>query len=326
MREKWVILVFVAMSVSSICYGQRNDSLLVMFWNMENFFDYIDDGEGESDREFSSFGSRRWTKSKFNAKRNAVVKSIYWLADKYGRLPDVIGMAEIENARVLNRLLKGTTLTKADYGIIHYDSGDRRGIDVAILYRREILSKESVSLRKVLYDGDTLDTRDILHARLSGSSGTYDFIVNHHPSKYGGSIVSEGKRTAAVRSMLSLCDSLLKPECKASGIVVMGDFNDTPDSRPLKIIGDMLVNKADSLYAAGEGTIRYEGKWELIDMFLVSPELEELTYMYIERIPFLMTYDKGHAGEKPLRTYIGPRYAGGVSDHCPILLWIFEPI
>ena len=294
----------------------------VVFWNMENFFDYKDGGGGESDNEFSSFGVRRWTKKKFHAKCCSVAKAIYWLADRYGCIPDVIGMAEIENSNVLFRLLKDTALKKTDYAFVHFDSRDRRGIDVALLYRKSVMSPESVTRKPlVTEEGDSLDTRDILHVRmeLKSTVSDIDFIVNHHPSKFGGAKESEGRRKVAMNTLKVLCDSLVdsRPDVR---IIAMGDFNDTPDSEPFELIDGTLVNKAFPLYEKCLGTIRYEGKWELIDMFLVSPEMDACTGMEVCRIPFLMTWEKKHPGEKPFRTYSGPRYIGGVSDHCPVVL------
>ena len=300
--------------------AQEKDSLLVMFWNVENFFDYIDQGTGESDREFSSFGSRHWTKSRFLAKCDAIAKSIFWISSEYGRMPDVIGLAEVENKGVLTKLLNYTLLRKYDYAIVHKESSDRRGIDVAFLYRRSSMSLVSKSFRTPVYQGEKLSTRDILHAGMRLNDGrNMEFIVNHHPSKYGGEKESEGRRTAAVTTLKELCDSLYA--CDHGNIVAMGDFNDTPDGEQFETINDILDNKGAPLHERHQGTIRYKGKWELIDFFLSSPGLvaEE---MEIVRIPFLMTYDRRYPGEKPLRTYSGPRYIGGVSDHCPILLWI----
>ena len=120
-----------------------SDSLVVVFWNLENFFDHVDQGTGESDKEFSSYGSRHWNRKKFQIKCDAVAKSIMWMGDRYGHLPDLIGLAEIENRGVLTKLLRSTLLRKHDYGIVHHDSGDRRGIDVAILYRKSVMRLES---------------------------------------------------------------------------------------------------------------------------------------------------------------------------------------
>ena len=307
-----------------ILQASHPDSLLVMFWNVENFFDYFDDGTGESDKEFSSYGSRRWTKAKFQKKCDLVAKSILWIGEKYGRIPDVIGLAEVENKGVLWKLLKNTVLRKCGYRIVHRDSGDRRGIDVALLYRESVFSCRSVSIMVPELDGEPMATRDILQVLLEDDMGQkYNLIVNHHPSKYGGSEASEGRRNAVMHSLRDMCDSLYDADYGVP-VIAMGDFNDTPDGAQFGIIEDILANAADSLFQARRGTIRYKGKWDLIDMFLVSSELENASRMDIVEIPFLMTYEKKYPGMKPLRTYSGPRYLGGVSDHCPIVLCLFR--
>jgi len=317
------MVCIAVLSIISFTYGlcaSRGDSLSVVFWNVENFFDYVDGGTGESDKEFSSMGSRHWTKKRFYAKCDAVAKSILWMGDRYGRMPDLIGLAEIENKGVLSKLLRSTALRKYDYEIVHHDSGDRRGIDVAILYRRSSMTLESISVKVPEYEGFRLATRDILHARMClADSCRFDFIVNHHPSKYGGEKESEGRREAAMEALKELADSLGN-----ENIIAMGDFNDTPDASSFDIIDGTLTNLGRPLHERGEGTIRYEGKWDMIDMFMISQSLEERAYMEICRIPFLMTWERKHPGEKPLRTYSGPRYIGGVSDHCPIILKIYH--
>lgn len=301
-------------------YAQK-DSLLVMFWNLENFFDYNDDGTGESDTEFSSGGSRRWSATRFYTKCDAVAKSIMWIGDQYGRMPDVIGVAEIENRKVLSRMLYSSILRRYDYDIVHYDSPDHRGIDVALLYRRSVFSLESSSVRTPVHEGKKLSTRDILLVSLKNAMGQkFNLIVNHHPSKYGGSRLSEGRRVSAMSTLRHMCDSLLT--AGEGNIVAMGDFNDTPDAKQFSIIEDVLENKGLPLHESGQGSIRHEGKWQLIDFFLVSDDVRS-SEMSVARIPFLMTYDKKHPGEKPLRTYTGPRYQGGVSDHCPITIFVY---
>ena len=304
------------------CMGQDGDSLLVMFWNMENFFDYRDGGAGESDMEFSSYGGRHWTKRRFMAKCNAVSKSIYWISDRYGRLPDIIGLAEIENSNVLYRLLNDTALKKAGYSFVHYEGKDRRGIDIALLYRKAGFRKISHTRKvPVTREGDTLQTRDILHVELKPQeSPSVDLIVNHHPSKYGGTDESQARREAAMSALKELTDSLAAVRGPNHRIIAMGDFNDNPESGPFEMMKGSLVNMGEDLHRRGKGTIRYEGRWELIDMFLVSPDMQEDVRMEIVKVPFLMTRDTKHAGEKPFRTYSGPKYMGGVSDHCPIVL------
>ena len=291
------------------------DSLRVLFWNVENFFDWRVDSTSTSELSFSSRGERHWTKRRFKAKSNAIAKTILW-----AEVPDVIGLAEVENRFVLRRLLEDTALRKLDYKPVHFDSPDRRGIDVALLYRSGRLElTEARPCHIYSADSSVMATRDILLAVFRPTEGgdPVAFLVNHHPSKYGGTEESEVRRGRAVGRLKDLADSL-----RAAGItriVAMGDMNDTPANPVYKTLD--LVNLAEPLYRKGEGTIRFEGDWELIDMFFVSPQAGAGP-MQILHPPFLTVPDKTHGGTKPLRTYSGPRYLGGVSDHRPIAIKI----
>ena len=316
----------------------------VMFWNMENFFDWRCDSLSVSDAEFSSFGDRHWTRKRFYTKCNAAAKAILWIGSEEGALPDVIGLAEIENAFVLRRLLGATALRKAGYKIIHYDSPDPRGIDVALLYRssrQELVCSTPIHI-------ESARTRDILHVRLRDKGGgETDYFVCHLPSKYGGEKASLSRRSTAVRRLLFAVDSIsampstssvipstssvipstssvipstssvIPSEAKES-IVIMGDFNDTPDSPAFGELSRRFVPLAAPLAAKGVGTIRFDGKWDFIDHFYISPGHE--AEMKAVQVPFLMAEDRTHGGLKPLRTYSGPRYTAGVSDHLPIVL------
>lgn len=320
---KRLIFVLVLCAAGMDAAAGERDSLLTVFWNLENFFDYHDGGNGDSDREFSPEGKRRWTSGRFYSKCNLVAKSIFWMGERYGHMPDVIGVAEVENRSVLSRMLASTGLRKFDYAVVHRESGDRRGIDVALLYRKDVLELLDVSYHVPEYEGRQMNTRDMLHVRMRRMSDgrIYDFIVNHHPSKFGGARESEGRRTAVMKSLRALCDSLTSvPEGIYEGVMAMGDFNDTPSGQQFLLLEGALKNAFSAAYERGEGTIRYEGRWDLIDMFWVSEEIYSSSRSEILRIPFLMTREKKHPGEKPLRTYSGPRYLGGVSDHCPVVL------
>ena len=318
-----------------------------MFWNVENFFDYRNDSTSVSDREFSSLGERHWTKKRFYTKCNAFAKAVLWIASTEGGLPDVIGLAEVENAFVLRRAVGATALRKAGYKIVHYDSPDPRGIDVALLYRApsvELVSSKAIHI-------DSMRTRDILHVRLRARDGPgsspggpeTDYFVCHLPSKYGGEKESLSRRARAVDRLLEAVDSVSKISPRASlgrndsicitsspschfersreiscPIVIMGDFNDTPESPAFEELSRRFQPLAKPLAAKGLGTIRFDGRWDFIDHFYVSPGLE--AEMKPIQVPFLMTFDRSHGGLKPLRTYSGPRYTAGVSDHLPILL------
>ena len=305
MKNVIVVLCVLALSVAEPLRGTR-----VMFWNLENFFDWRNDSTSVSDAEFSSRGARRWTRRRFNAKSNAIAKGILWAG-----APEIIGLAEVENAFVLRQLIKTTALQKLDYEIVHYDSPDSRGIDVALLYRRNALELQDSKPCHIYEDTSILYTRDILLATFEDGNGEpLAVLVNHHPSKYGGAEESEARRRMAVSTLKHLVDSL-----KSAGIpriVAIGDFNDTPDNAVYSTLP--MENLSLPLFQGGQGSIRYNGDWELIDLCFVSgiPE-STLEILYI---PFLMVPDRAHGGQKPLRTYSGPRYLGGVSDHCPILL------
>ena len=319
------------------------DTLQAMFWNVENFFDWRNDSTTVSDLEFSTAGERHWTWKRFQAKANAFAKALFWVEAETGRMPDLVGLEEVENAFVLRQVLQKTALRKLDYKYVHYDSPDSRGIDVALLYRSsrlELLESKPCHL----FAADTvLATRDILlcvfrragppvmpdpdRASISffqeipgqaGNDGIFAVLVNHHPSKYGGAAESEPRRRIAVERLRLLVDSLA-----ASGIdriIAGGDFNDTPDNPVFGLLEPALMPLHGDLFRRGLGTIKYDGKWDLIDHIYVSPALAPLARMRILRIPFLLTRDTVHSGEKPLRTYTGPRHTGGVSDHLPVLL------
>lgn len=284
------------------------DSLLVMFWNLENFFDPADSLQCAVDHEFSPEGERHWTRRRFYRKCELVSKAVLWLASRENRFPDIIAVAEIENRFVMRSILRLTALDKLDYGIVHYDSPDPRGIDVGLFYRKSTLRK----LRSKPCHIPGIATRDILLAEFDSLA----VMVNHHPSKYGGAS-SAARREKAIDRLAELSDSLAAEGRRR--IIAIGDMNDTPDN-PVYLRLPM-VNASLPLHRRGEGSIRFNGKWELIDLVFLSEDLANCP-VEVVRIPFLLTKDTVHSGVKPLRTYSGPRYSGGVSDHLPVLVKI----
>lgn len=301
------------------------DTLRLLFWNLENCFDPRPDSTSVSELDFSAFGSRRWSRKRYDRKIFQIAKTVLWAARELTggdpHLPDVAGFAELEKKRILTDLVRGTALRKMDYVPVHFESPDPRGIDVGLIYRKSVLTLLRASPVHILDSaGAILPTRDILLAEfLTRGGDTLAILVCHFPSKYGGASVSMPKRQAAVRRLETLADSLSRRGFRH--LIAMGDFNDTPD----RIAPKGLVNAARTLWKKGRGTIRYEGTWELIDMFFVSPPLASGADMRIPEPPFLLTRDRRYGGRKPLRTYSGPRYLGGVSDHLPILLFLSLP-
>ena len=270
------------------------DSLLVVSWNVENFLDPKEDTTG------------RHTAKRLQAKCSGIAKTIFLIADKEGRLPDAVALMEVGNRRVLNKLLSTTPLRKLDYAIIHYDSPDRRGIDCALLYRRSRLTLLRSGPRHLKDStGAILRTRDILLSEFEG----IDILVNHHPSKVGAA--SEERRAIAMRRMWGLIDSL-----SAAGhqrILSVGDFNDNvwpaSDAPGTSIQG-----------SRPPGTIKYNGAWEKIDGHFARGALsvEEAVFDH----PLLTEPDRSYGGTKPRRSFSGPRWLGGISDHYPVILRI----
>lgn len=306
----------------------------IMFWNLENYFDYFAGHPGDStrttalnssDADFSSSGAKHWTKARFTEKTEMIAKTILWAGS-----PDIIGVCEVENSFVLSRLCRCEILHKKNYGYVHHDSRDHRGIDVGLLYNKDnftVLRHRAIPIVRTSEEGsllhlDTLATRDILYVCLESRherAEQWHILVNHHPSKVGGGDKSD-TRMLAMTTLACAVDSLHRAGV-TTNIVAMGDFNDTPDGPAFTLLGDTLVNLGAGLAGTpNNGTIRYNGQWELIDNFLVSEDVADKKRMTILRPSFLLERDKKHPGEKPRRTYSGPRYLGGVSDHLPVFL------
>lgn len=321
---KTILLILLFISVNSL-YSQE---FKVMFYNVENFFD-LENDPNTNDDDYTPTGANRWNRNRFINKRNNIYKTI--VAASRGDVPHIIGLCEIENRYVLRQLTEQTPLSKYDYGIVHYDSPDRRGIDVALLYRKDAFEIITSKAYKA-----PMQTRDILYVKgKTNDNDTLHFFVNHLPSKWGGA-VSENSRILVIKVLKSIVDSIFNENSNAN-ICVMGDFNDYPDSNPIKILGTKplhtnvgngyLYNMSLHLQDDKQGSIKYQNKWELIDLFFVSGNLLfnetgltcSAASIEIFRAAFLMETVAGE-GETPKRTYRGPAYIGGFSDHLPVIL------
>lgn len=287
-----LLTLLLCLMPSAAGASSPEDSLTVVFWNVENFFDY-----------HSSSRPQGWNRKRFEAKCNGIAKTIFDIADSFGSLPDVIGLAEIENRYVLSSLLSRTLLRKAGYSIVHYESPDHRGIDCALLYRKDrlkLLSSEPKHLCDSL--GSVISTRDILLARFENLS----VLVNHHPSKLGSG--KDDLRRLAFQRMENLADSLLKQG--SGGVLCIGDFND-----------ELWKDKEE--LSDYQGTIKFNSNWEKIDGYFCFGQIEVQEKVF--DAPYLLEKDKKWGGLKPRRTFIGPRYNAGVSDHLPIVLKVYLP-
>lgn len=296
------LTIFIATCKTSI-YGQ--DSVSIMFYNVENLFDTFDDST-KNDNEFLPEAKKKWTKSRWHKKTQKIAQVI--TAANY---PDVIGFCEIENDTVLKKLINSNLLWKEHYKILHFESKDQRGIDVAIIYKAHRLDLLSVKPHYVNLKGRR-NTRDILSATFANETDTFALFVNHWPSRYGGQKKSIPKRLIASNKLKILMDSVTHNFSNRK-VIAIGDFNDEPHDISLA----SFTNYEFAPFKF-DGTIRYRGRWQKFDQFILSKK-----FAYQARIlnfKFLLEEDKKYGGFKPYRTYIGPRYRNGFSDHLPILL------
>lgn len=339
----FVTATFVALCmipVVLVCQntGCKRSVLRVVFYNVENLFDPFNDSLTNDDT-FMPDGDHRWTYTRFRKKCQDIGKVLIAAGDTLP--PGIIGLCEVENRFVLHQLLNYSPLGKIGYRIVHYDSPDDRGIDVALLYRPDqftALHHESVPV--VFPDPEQRATRDILYVKgIALNADTLHVFVNHWPSKFRGLMATRPLRFQAGKVLRSLIDSITQHHPEAN-ILIMGDLNDEPNEPSitealgsrLDTIGikpNDLFNLMADLYGKQDvGTHKFRESWSTIDLFIVSAALlRGLGRIKIHahgakifKSDFLFEDDPAHSGKRPFRTYRGMRYIGGYSDHLPIRL------
>lgn len=332
------LLIILALLAATAVQAQERHR--VMFYNVENLFDPFNDSLKRDD-EFTPTGPRHWTWSKMQRKIN----KIYQVIMSVGELdpPDLVGLCEVENYFVLHRLVTKTPLSKYNYRIVHQESPDRRGIDVALLYRPDRFKVEERHFFPVYFPHDPRrTTRDILYTRGILGGDTLHIFVNHWPSKFGGELESEPGRYRVAGILRQKIDSIrvFYPDAR---IFIMGDMNDEPESLPVvDTLGACLTAEADCpgqlvnmsaiLKSKGFGSYKYQGVWGIIDQLILSKSLlnghhQLLTTPEMARVfsaPFLLEPDDRFTGQKPFRTFVGFKYNGGFSDHLPVYIDLME--
>ncbi|MCC5946239.1 MAG: endonuclease/exonuclease/phosphatase family protein [Bernardetiaceae bacterium] len=297
----------------------------VAFYNVENLFDIFDDPKTK-DEDFTPEGKLRWTEKRYQEKLQRLAEVIHQLGDEDG--PEIIGLCEIENRKVLEDLIKEPLLANYQYGIAHEDSPDARGIDVALLYKKDIFDKKAHKVHKVSYPDARFRTRDILEVSGELSGEMMHFIICHFPSRRGGEQASEPKRVAAAETVKKVKQNILNQDPQAK-ILIMGDFNDEPHNRSIKEIlkaeaniDALLYNPFAQLKKDGLGTYNYKGDWNMLDQIILSKAFqsgsgwtfEKANIYKPEKIQDTHPKYKGN----PFRSYAGTKYLGGYSDHFPI--------
>lgn len=311
-----------------------------MFYNVENLFDPFNDSLTRDD-EFTPDGTRHWTWNKMEKKINGIFKVIMAVGEFDP--PVIVGFCEVENGFVIHQLIKETPLSKFDYRMVHRESPDPRGIDVALIYRPDRFQLIEKNFFKVVFPDDTARrTREILYAKGLISKDTLHVFVNHWPSKFGGELESELGRYAAAYILKHKVDSI-RVFYSDARILIMGDLNDEPESDPVvKGFGACMtddascdgsfVNISAILKQKGQGSYKYQGVWGIIDQIILSRSLltkkhklyTTPTNANVFNAEFLLETDDAFVGKKPFRTFQGYRYHGGFSDHLPVYIDLLE--
>lgn len=331
-------LVFQCVALKELC-SQNAEVLRIAFWNLENFFDpYVD--STRTYNEYTENGTQHWTLSRFYKKRNNIYKAILALSE--GEPLAVLGMCELENTFVTTMLFNETPLKRHNYRVIHYEGDDRRGIDVAMAYsidKVQLITSEVIKIRNP--DNKNFKTRDILYVKFyDRKRDTLHCFVNHWPSRYGGEMETIHLRDLAAATLKNKVDSLNLISDNDAKIIIMGDFNDTPfDNSMLNVLqakpssksnkNDCLINLFDDGDKLGfPGTLKHQYHWQIFDQIVISNNLiyncKSLCYVKksasIFHPDFLFVDDESYGGKKLFRTFIGPKYQGGFSDHLPVYI------
>ena len=304
----------------------------IAFYNLENLFDTIDDPKTLDD-DFTPKGKKHWTVKRYKQKINKLARVISQLGtEKSFHSPAIVGIVEVENRRVLEDLVQNRNLKNEHYGIAHYDSPDERGIDVALLYKKELfefLTSETFPLLLTDENGERDYTRDVLLVKGNLNGELVHILVNHWPSRRTGGNETEDKRIKAAELNTHIIESIYS-ENEHAKVIIMGDFNDDPTSKSIKqhLVSNRFYNPMESLINKGEGTLNYKKTWHFFDQIIFSRNFFEIeqnkhSFKYAEVYDkhFLKEW-KGKYKGNPFRTYIGKWYHGGFSDHFPVFVYL----
>jgi predicted extracellular nuclease len=316
----------------------KGKTVVVAFYNMENLFDTEDD-PAIDDAEFLPQGANQWNQDRYKRKLANMAKVIDQLGSEDG--PDILGMCEVENRKVLEDLVVTSALKKKGYAIAHMDSPDKRGIDVALIYKEKRFTPLYQKGYTVPFPEDQeLATRDVFLVKgILDKKHDVTFIVNHWPSRRGGEKESSWKRERAAQTLRTVVDSILNMDPYAN-VIMMGDFNDEPldmsmnktlkaGKDSVEAMSTLLYNCMAPIKAEGRGTLKFNGGWNLFDQMVVSAAMitnkSLLHYQKgsanIYNPQWMRQTDPGDWMDAPKRTFIGKRYIeDGYSDHFPVYI------
>ncbi|WP_458628368.1 endonuclease/exonuclease/phosphatase family protein [Winogradskyella sp. PC D3.3] len=302
----------------------------IAFYNIENLFD-IKNNPFTNDKDFLPTSAKRWTLKRYQnklMKLGTVISQIGKEDDKDA--PVLVGLAEVENQKVLSYFVNSKNLIDENYNYIHYDSLDERGIDVALLYKRDVFKVEHSETFSVYLQnekGDQDYTRDILLVQGELNNENINVIVNHWSSRREGVKETDFKRIAAANVVNSII-KMLKTKNPNSKIIVMGDFNDNPNCQSIMLLENesKLFNPFKTVWSRDNGSLSHNFQWHLFDQILFSTNFfdtnnSKLLYSdaQVYKTKFL-TQNEGKYKGQPFRTFVGKKYKGGYSDHFPVFI------
>ncbi|SDW19440.1 Endonuclease/Exonuclease/phosphatase family protein [Lutibacter oricola] len=311
--------------------GKIQNAYTVAFYNLENLFDVEDDPKTLDD-DFTPKGKKHWNKKRYKNKLRKLGNVIGQLGtEKSMHSPAIVGVVEVENEKVLIDLVNSKNLVHKNYGYVHYDSPDERGIDVALLYQKdlfELIHSETFPLYLNGKNGERDYTRDVLLVKGKLNGELIHVLVNHWPSRRTGQDSTESKRLKAAELVNSIANNIRNTTDNAK-IIIMGDFNDDPHSNSIKEISkNDFYNPMERLLDTGNGSLNHKFKWHLFDQILFTQNFFSnkegghfFKYAEVFDKHFLKEWNGKYKGN-PFRTYVGKRYLGGFSDHFPVYVYL----
>jgi hypothetical protein len=329
----------ISVSILSLCLSltgctQDVKSGRVIFYNTENFFDTIKDPKTD-DEEFTPTGKSQWTSDRYHTKLEHISKVLAAISEK--DMPLAIGLSEVENKKVSEDLAAEPSLKKYDLGVIEQDSPDPRGIDVALLYSKKLLTVTGTEFLTVKLPDSDKGTRDILYVKGTVKGTELHFFVNHWPSRREGKEISQARRYAAAAVLKNKVAQIIAADPKAR-IIIMGDLNDNPTDSSITdglgatqpvdpLTAGHLYDLMAKPYKDHKYTLKYHEENDVFDQMIVTETLiDKASATHVkgnEGSIFKeswMLFNHPKYGEMPNRTYSGPKYHGGYSDHLPVYI------
>lgn len=342
-RRMILALFITCLYASGLLAQNRLGVYAAAFYNVENLWDTEDDPNNKGDDEFTPNGPYAWTQTKYEQKLQNVAKVLAQLGTDYCPAgPAIIGISEVENRKVLEDLVQTAPLKGKGYEIVHFESPDHRGIDVAALYNPRLFKLVNARIYPFqMPEKPNYRTRDILLVSGVMAGEPFHMIVNHWPSRYGGS-VSSPLREFAASIVRHIGDSIHADNPNAK-VLIVGDMNDDPFNKSCaEVLGakrkakdvkpDGYYNAIWKLYDQGIGSLCYQNQWNLFDQQIVSGNLlgKDRTTLKLWKCevfnrPFLIQQAGKYKGY-PLRTFSGTTFQNGYSDHLPTLTYFVKEI